>query len=132
MRRFTILLILALVPLTLAPRTATEPAPASGQLTSAIIVRDGGAAGGVVPVQVRVANGTAGDLRTAKVRISSTATAGLSLVASSHGCTPASATALWPLTCTVNLPAGKLRVVNVVLRAPSTGVGTVTAPVSQS
>lgn len=131
MRRFTILLILVLVPLTLAPRTATRPAPSgSGQLTSSINVRDAGKVGGTVPVQVRVANGTATDYRTGKVQISASG-ANVSVLGSSHGCAAAPNTQ-WPLICTVNLPAGKSRVVNVVLRAPSSGVGTVTALVSQS
>ena len=129
MRRLTIMLILVLVPLTLAPRTSTHPAPTSGGLTSAISVRDPGDAGGIVKVQVRVANGTVNDLHTAKVLISSIAS-GVTLVASSHGCASTSSTTLSSLTCTVNLPAGKSRVVNVVLRAPATGAGTLASSVS--
>ena len=130
MKRWTLLLVLLLLPLTLAPRTATEPAPTGDDLTSAVVVRDAGNPGGTVPVQIRVGNGTATDYRTARVRITASG-ANVSVLGSSHGCAPAPDTQ-WPLVCTVNLPAGTSRLLNVVLRAPSTGVGTVNAAVSHS
>lgn len=141
MRRFTVLLLLALVPLTLAPRTAFTGDAASFR-AEVVKLTQAKRAGAAIPFQVRVTNGTDTDQRAATVVIwaqrAGTAT-DLAVVATSHGCkTGAAATdevgsgaypddvgPLLPLACTVNVPAGKTRVINGVLRASAPGAVTV-------
>lgn len=130
MRRLTVALLLVLIPLTLAPRTALQPEPSAGALSTAFRLHDGGKPGGIVTFHVRVANDTSHDARTARVVLRS-ATRGLSLVAASHGCVPHSSTAVSPMTCTLNVPAGKTRVINGVLNAPRAAAVTLSASVTR-